>query len=411
MYRTAEGRQRRYTIGQHGAPWTPDTARTRALEILAEARVRGADPAATRKEVRQAPTVDELCDDYLKDAKAGRLLTRKGLGKKATTLATDQGRIDRHIRPLLGRSKVAAVTPRDVERFMHAVAEGKTARRIKTDKKRGMANVKGGKGTATRTVGLLGGIFTHAVKKGMRPDNPVHGVTRFADNRKDRRLTDEEYLALARGCTTVAKPGPPCKNGKPGRAGMWPHAISCTLFLALTGWRKGEALALRWRQIDFEKRTVELKDSKTGASQRALSHEAIKILAESKKNGSEELVFPPSRGNRLMSGFPGFFERILKAGKIPGDVTLHVLRHSFVSIGNDLGYTEATIGMLVGHSGNSMTRRYIHKSDPVVLAAADRIAGAISRRMKGSTASPRILEDTAQNRIGPGKGVMDEAIG
>ena len=92
--------------------------------------------------------------------------------------------------------KVAAVTREDVDGFMHAVAEGRTAARIKTGKKRGLANVRGGKGTASRTVGLLGAIFSYAVRHRMRPDNPVHGVMRFADGRRERRLSDDEYKAL-----------------------------------------------------------------------------------------------------------------------------------------------------------------------------------------------------------------------
>ena len=35
-YRTAEGRQRWHTIGRHGAPWTPDTAREEARRLLGE---------------------------------------------------------------------------------------------------------------------------------------------------------------------------------------------------------------------------------------------------------------------------------------------------------------------------------------------------------------------------------------
>jgi integrase len=68
---------------------------------------------------------------------------------------------------------------------------------------------------------------------------------------------------------------------------------------------------------------------------------------------------------------------------LPDDVTPHVLRHSFASLANDLGYTEATVGMLIGHNGHSTTRRYIHKSDPVLLAAADVIANKISSLMEG----------------------------
>ena len=59
MFRTAEGRQRRFTIGTHGAPWTPDTARDKALAVLTAARVDGSDPAAEKREKRQAATVAE----------------------------------------------------------------------------------------------------------------------------------------------------------------------------------------------------------------------------------------------------------------------------------------------------------------------------------------------------------------
>src|SRR5215831_17471312 len=124
MYRTREGRQRRFTIGRHGAPWTPDTARQEARRLLGEI-VMGADPAATKREARDAMTVAELCDAYVADAQAGRLLTRRGQSKKASTLAIDRGRIERHFKPLLGSYAVTAVARADIERFMHAVAEGK----------------------------------------------------------------------------------------------------------------------------------------------------------------------------------------------------------------------------------------------------------------------------------------------
>lgn len=183
VYRTAEGRQRWQTIGRHGSPWTPDTAREAAKRILGHV-VDGADPAAEKHSKRKAASVAELCDLYIADAEAGRLLTRRKAAKKASTIATDKGRIERHIKPLLGSMKVATVTREDVDGFMHAVAEGRTAARTKTGKKRGLANVRGGKGTASRTVGLLGAIFSYAVRHQMRPDNPVRGVIRFADGRR-----------------------------------------------------------------------------------------------------------------------------------------------------------------------------------------------------------------------------------
>src|SRR5262245_43452484 len=75
------------------------------------------------------------------------------------------------------------------------ISSGKTAAKIKT-RPRGLARVRGGMGTASRTVGLLGAIFTYAVGHRMRSDNPVRGVVRPADGHRTRRLADAEYRAL-----------------------------------------------------------------------------------------------------------------------------------------------------------------------------------------------------------------------
>jgi integrase len=383
MFRNADGRLRRYTIGTHGAPWTPDTAREKARAVLAEAKVHGGDPAAEKQARRLADTVSELCDAYLADAESGRLLIGKGRAKKPSTLATDRSRIDRHIRPLLGAQKVPAVTAQDVQRFMVAVAEGKTARREKTTKKRGVSNVRGGRGAASRTVGLLGAIFSYAVKRGMRPDNPVTGTLRYADGKRERRMSDAEYLALGRGLEDEAA----------ATAAMWPAAVAATRFLALTGWRRGEALGLRWSMVDLQRRVVRLDDTKTGASLRPLAELACDVLRRLGPGAPDALVFPASRGAGTMSGFRSLFGRIARAGGLPSDVTPHVLRHSFASLANDLGYSEATIGMLVGHRGGGTTRGYIHAGD-AVFAAADRIAAATIRKMEG--------EATADVVAGPG---------
>src|SRR4051812_46280527 len=66
-YRTTGARQRWHTIGRHGAPWTPDTAREEARRLLGEV-VRGGDPAAAKRAVRHALTVGELCDLYVAEA-------------------------------------------------------------------------------------------------------------------------------------------------------------------------------------------------------------------------------------------------------------------------------------------------------------------------------------------------------
>jgi integrase len=376
FYRTAEGRTRWHTIGRHGSPWTPDMARDEAHRLLGGI-AGGSDPAADRRAKRKAATVGELCDLYLADIEAGRTLTRRRTPKKASTLVTDRGRIERHIKPLLGPLKVASVTREDVDAFMHDVSAGKTAGKTKTAKKRGLANVRGGLGTASRTVGLLGAIFAYAIRRRMRPDNPVHGVMRPVDGRRERRLTDDEYKALGDSI------------GKGEAAGIWPPAIAVARFLALTGWRSGEALGLRWSEIDLARRTATLADTKTGKSVRPLSHAACDVLRSLTRWG--ELVFPATRGNGRMSGFPKLWARIAALGALPTDVTPHTLRRSFASLAGDLGYSDPTIAALVGHKGHTITSRYVHAADAVLLAAADAVANRTTELLGGVHAGAKVI--------------------
>jgi integrase len=295
-------------------------------------------------------------------------MTWRRSAKKTSTLATDRGRVERHIKPLLGRRTVGAVTREDVEAFMHDVAAGKTASRTKT-KPRGLARVRGGRGTATRTVGLLGAIFAYAVRHRMRADNPVHGVTRFADGKRHRRLSDDEYKALGDALRQA------------NTENVWTAAIEAARFLALTGWRSGEVLGLRWDEIDLARRTATLGDTKTGRSVRPLSHAACDVMRNLARSG--DLVFPATRGSGdvVMSGFKKLWKRIAKLGGLPPDVTPHVLRHSLASLAADLGYSEPVIAALVGHQGRSTTSRYLHSADAVLLAASDAVANRTAELM------------------------------
>jgi len=367
-YRTRDGRQRWVVIGRHGSPWTPAEARDRARRLIGMVKD-GADPAAEKRATRDAKTVAELCDAYLADAEAGRVLTRSKEPKKPSTLAIDKGRVERHIKPLLGSIAVGAVTRDDIERLLHDVAEGRTAGKTKTMKKRGLARVTGGRTAATRVVGLLGAIFTYAVRCRMRPDNPVRGVERFADGKRERRLSDVEYAAL----------GAALRQGEV--ESFWPAAIGAARFLALTGWRSGEALGLRWSEVDLVRRTATLADTKTGRSIRPLAHAACDVLKTLPHSGNDR-VFPASRGGaETILHFKKFWPRIAKLGKLPPQITPHVLRHSLTSLAADLGYSEPTIAALVGHQGRSITSRYVHSADAVLLAAADVVANRTAELM------------------------------
>ena len=63
QYRLA-GTIKRYTIGRHGSPWTPDTARKEAEWALRSVSI-GQDPVILKKNARGEPSFSEICDRYL----------------------------------------------------------------------------------------------------------------------------------------------------------------------------------------------------------------------------------------------------------------------------------------------------------------------------------------------------------
>jgi len=365
-YRVA-GRARWYAIGLHGSPWTVEKARKKAKHILGDVAA-GRDPAKARADERAAGTVAELCDLYLAAAPS-RVLRKSGRPKKASTLETDKGRIERHIKPLLGRLKVGAVTVEDVKRFLGDVAAGKTAADVRTGP-RGRAIVEGGEGTATRTVGLLGGIFSFAVEKGFRPDNPVRGVTRYRDRTAERYLSAAELARLGEALAAAE------------RKGENPWAIAAIRLLIFTGCRKSEITTARWDYIDAERGYLRLPDSKTGQKLIPLGAPALDVLAKLPRLAGNPYILPGEKAGAAYVGLPKAWERIRARAKL-GDVRLHDLRHSFASVGAAAGDSLIVIGALLGHRDAKTTARYAHLGDDPIRAAAGRISKSIAAAMAG----------------------------
>jgi hypothetical protein len=110
--RNAQGRSRRLTIGKHGKV-TADGARKAALRIFDAVRS-GKDPVAERRAYIDAPIVNDLLDRYIAEhvEKRNRPRTRDEVKRL----------VERHIRPRLGRHKVAAVTRQDMAKLHHELS-------------------------------------------------------------------------------------------------------------------------------------------------------------------------------------------------------------------------------------------------------------------------------------------------
>lgn len=336
-YRTHEGRRRRTTIGPHGRI-TTDEARKLALVALSRCRCFGPDHGQEAAAQEGIYPIDR------------------------------RGRIERHIIPLLGTRMVRDLASTDVQRFIRDVASGKTAATLKTENKRGKAIVAGGAGTAARTAGLLGGILSFAVSEGVIPINPARGVERPAGNRRTARLTPEQYGSVGTALQAAEDEGE-----------AW-QGITAVRLLALTGCRLSEIVELKWSEADRTGGCFRLEDTKEGASVRPVGRAALDVLDGLKRVKGCSYVLPPIRSGNVYGGLPRALARIMARAKLDG-VTAHTLRHSYGSTAGDLGYSALTIGALIGHAAGSVTSRYVHHLDPVLRAAADKVADAICQHM------------------------------
>jgi integrase len=325
------GRSRRFTIGLHGV-WTPERARQEAKALFGRV-AQGEDPAEEKQLDHEAITVKELCELYLADLKAGLILGKGGRPKKPSTIVTDTGRIQRHIIPLLGTRRVKDLTKADVAKALKDIMAGKTRCSVKTKKLRGKAIVRGGAGTATRTIGLFGGILTYAVEHGIIDSNPAHGVRRPKDNARGRRLTEAEYRTLGSILREAAN------NEK------YEMTVDIIRQIALTGSRRTEMVKLQWVEADTESSCLRLIDSKEGTSIRPIGLPVVEFLEQRRRKSTGTYVFPGQGEDNAFGSFPNHWGQIFEGAAL-ADITPHVLRHSFASIANDLGFTEVTIAAL-----------------------------------------------------------------
>ncbi len=363
-YYNSDGQRKRMSIGPFGK-LTVDEARKLARINLGNA-LAGEDPATERKTRRGSITMSELCDRYVEAADKGLIIGRSGQPKKPSTLYSDKGRIDQHIKPLLGRKLVIDLKTSDIAKFIRDVTVGKTAKIEKSDKLRGRIIVEGGAGTASRTTGLLGGILSFAVSEGIIDRNPVHGVKRPTDKKKRRRLTADEYKAIGKALSETTQ--------------AW-QAVAFAKLLLLTGCRRGEIEKLKWSEVDLDGSALHLGDTKTGASVRPIGSPVVDLLKSLPRKDKAVYVLPGVHNeDQPYGGFPAALKRLLAAVKLE-DVSAHTFRHSFASVAADLDYSDATIGALLGHAGTTITSRYTHRLDSVLIAVADKVAEEVSRQM------------------------------
>ena len=365
------GRQRWLTIGEHGSPWTPDSARKEALSLLGDVH-KGTDIASLRAPSRQQPTMADLCERYLQEYAYQH--------KKPSSAAGDKSNIDNHVIPLLGSRLVTEITRADIDAFKRAVKDGKTAPRNGNGPRsgyRGGAIVSGGPGVTNRCLALLSKMLNLAERWGMRPDgsNPVRHVEKYKENKVERYLSEDELDRLANVLSEAEKDG-----------SETPFVIAAIRLLLFTGARLGEILTLRWDYVDLDRSLINLPDSKTGRKPIYLNSLAKEVLSALPRIEGNPFVIV---GNKTGAHFVNIrkpWYRIRKSADID-DVRIHDLRHSFASVAVSGGLTLPLIGKLLGHKKSATTERYAHLADDPIRAANEEVAQLLGRSFKGAAGS------------------------
>lgn len=364
QYRLSEGTTRRLTIGRHGDPWTPEQARDRAEE-LAQIVKHGGDPLGAKQAARHALTVGDVFDRYLDSPKFAE--------KADSTRAIDRGRIDRHLRPLLGRKVANNLTVDEVRDAFRAIETGKTAADVRTGP-RGRARVTGGTGAARMAVRLLRAVLAWAVEALLIDVNAAANVKTGSDGKREAVIeTGDEYTRVFKA---IDKLEAELKIRRP--------AADAIRVIALTGARRGEIAGLRWRHVNARQSTIVLPvvEHKTGRKTGdvrtiGLPAVALAIVERQPRGEAENFVFRPARGKGAISLNKPW--RLVRAeAGLSRDLVLHSLRHSLATAMAMEGAEAGQIMAVMGHRSMSTAQRYVHVAKDKRAELAEQAATTIT---------------------------------
>lgn len=238
-----------------------------------------------------------------------------------------------------GDKALSEITPQDVERFKGQLAQSVSL------------------ATVNRHLALLGGVFSKGVAWGKTKNNPVKEIKKFKENnQRIRYLTDEEEAVLR---------------------SEFPEEHWAKVEIATnTGLRRANEFNLRWPDINFNTRTITIRQSKSGDTLHVrMNDRVMEILRGLPSRLKSEWVFPSETGETPLDA-NNFINRVfnpaLKRAKIT-DFRWHDLRHTFASRLTMAGVDLRTLQELMGHKTIKMTLRYSHLSPTHTLEAVNKL--------------------------------------
>lgn len=208
------------------------------------------------------------------------------------------------------------------------------------------SRINSGKAGATvlRELSLISQIFDIAIKEWAIPihGNPSKFIKKPKPSKgRERRLSIEEERRLLTACKATRAP-----------------LLHSLVVVALeTGMRLGELLSLTWNNVNIDKKTAFLPDTKNGERRTVpLSSKAIMILISMPRNISNNRVFWTWSAN---DGVANVWRRTCMKANIK-DLHFHDLRHEATSRFFERGLNMMEVASITGHKTLQMLKRYTH---------------------------------------------------
>lgn len=182
-------------------------------------------------------------------------------------------------------------------------------------------------------------------------ENPMQKISKPKEGRsRDRFLSLDEKQRLLEACHASSNP-----------------LLYPIIALALEmGMRFGEIIKLRWKDIDFDRELITLRETKNGEDRiLPLTRESLAILRQMQSENCKgnELVFKSRRhpSTEKPIDIRKSFAKALKIAQIEG-FRFHDLRHTAASYLAMNGATQGELMVILGHKTPTMTKRYAHYS-------------------------------------------------
>jgi len=220
--------------------------------------------------------------------------------------------------------------------------------------------------TVNREFAFLRHVFNIAIRDGKIEANPVGKLKALREpSGRVRYLTDEEEQQLMKALPTE-------------------HDRDRVRVLLRTGFRRGEMLGLRWRDVDFKAGVLTIPKSKNGDTRHVPMTSTVRAILSRRPRTLDPtaLVFPNSEGRRDLRWAIKTVPAALRVAKIPG-FRFHDLRHTFASRLAMEGVDLMTIRELMGHKSMAMTLRYAHLSPGHRRTAIERL---VTRQVRAADA-------------------------